>query len=197
MSHHVGFGTTISPFCYIESNVVIGEHCTIGVGTVIGTDPQHAIKQPPFGGVVIGNHVRIREHCTIHAALEPGDVTTIGDRCYLMAGTHVGHDCCIEDDVILASPKLAGHTHVMCNANVGLGAVTHQYTVIGTGAMVGCGAVVVKDIPPYMKVAGNPVQDLGENHYLASKVTAEFIEAETARFHALRVLVGKRGTRCL
>lgn len=194
----IGENCLIGPFVVIAMRVTIGNNVTIGPGSTIGTPPQHwaFVNKDSGGGVIIGHSTIIREHVTIHAATRPGANTMIGKRCMLMAGTHVGHDCIIEDGVTLAAPKLSGHTHVMANANVGLGAVTHQYTVIGTGAMVGCGTVVVKDVPPYRKVAGNPVQDLGENHHLSDRAGATTIDAETSRFIGLR-RVDKRGDRCL
>ncbi|HME55969.1 MAG TPA: UDP-N-acetylglucosamine acyltransferase [Candidatus Lokiarchaeia archaeon] len=192
----LGDNNIIGPFVVIMENVVIGDSNTIGPGTVIGTPPQHTHRGEINGTVVIGNNNTIREHVTIHAALEPEHVTSIGNNCYIMAGTHIGHDCVIEDGVILAAPKLAGFTRVMTRANVGLGSITHQFTTIGSGAMVGCGSVVVKDIPPYRKVVGNPVRDIGENAYVSSGISDEDKEAENERFHQIRN-EEKRGNRIL
>jgi UDP-N-acetylglucosamine acyltransferase len=191
----IGDGCLIGPFVTIAGCVKIGNSCEIGACTVIGTPPQHTERGPNYGGVVIGDNVKIREHVTIHAALKPDHSTIIENGCHIFAGAHVGHDCHIEEKVILTAPRLAGHTHVMKTANLGLGAITHQFTTIGTGAMIGCGAVVVKDVPPYRKAVGNPIRDIGENTYLSKKVSLQYIQSETERFDKLRAK--ERGSRLL
>jgi len=182
----IGEYCLIGPFVVIAGCVKIGDKCEIGPGTVIGTPPQHVHRKSRYGDVVIGNHVIIRDHVDITAALEPGDHTIVEDECYIMSNTNINHDCHIEPGAILSSPLLAGFVHVMKTANIGLGAVVHQFTTIGTGAMIGMGSVVVKDIPPYAKVAGNPAEYLEENTFLSSKVSEAYIESENARFESLR-----------
>ena len=176
----------IGPFVTIAGCVMIGDRCTIGPCSVIGTPPQHKDKPIDYGNVVIGNDVTIRENVSIHAALAPGNSTVIGDGCYIMSQSHVGHDCVIEEKVMIAIAKLAGHTRVMRTANIGLNATTHQFTTIGTGAMIGAGAVVVKDVIPYAKVVGNPAKWLGVNTYLRKNVTGQFVFDELKRFNEMR-----------
>lgn len=93
----------------------------------------------------------IREFATVHAPT--GKLTCIGENCFLMTKTHVGHDCILEDHVILAvGAVLGGHCHVFQYANIGLNACVHQYRAIGAYAMVGMGAIVVKDVPPFAMI---------------------------------------------
>jgi len=180
----------------IAGCVMIGEGCEIGHNSVIGSPPQSIGAGAEHGGVIIGNRVVIRENVVIHAAIEPGHHTIIEDGCYIMAGVVVNHDCHVEDHAIITSgAMLAGHVHVMKTANIGQGASVHQFSVIGTGAIVGVNAAIVKDVPPYMKCGGVPARCLGENVFLSSKVSKAFADAEFVRFNALRH--PKRGDRML
>jgi len=75
----------------------------------------------------------------------------------IIAYTYIGHDCLIESDVILcARVSLAGHCHVLKGAVLGLSSSLHPFSTIGAHAFVGMGSVVVKDVPPFFVVMGNP-----------------------------------------
>ncbi len=151
-------GNSIHGTVLIDKPVVIGEANEIGAYTIIGTPPQ--IKNPPLKSqrlTIVGNHNTIRELVTIHAGAQ------IGDDNYIMAHTHVGHDVIIGNNTTLAAPKIAGHVYVCDGANVGLNATIHQFVTIGHGAMIGMGAVVIDDIPPFTKAVGNPARVIGWN----------------------------------
>jgi UDP-N-acetylglucosamine acyltransferase len=135
----------------IESDTTIGTGNTIGYGAVIGAAPQdYAHSAEIRSSVVIGNNNRIREYATIHRGTKDGTVTRIGDKCFLMVGVHVGHNCEISDGAIITNNVLlAGYVQVGEGAVLGGGAVFHQFMRIGRRAMVAGGSRFNKDIPPY------------------------------------------------
>ena len=154
-------GVEIGPGCILESHVVVktgtrlGAHNHIHEGAVLGARPQHLRHPGPWGGVVIGSHNVIREHVTIHRALEPGTQTTVGDHNFLMVNVHVAHDCQVGSHVIMANNvMLGGHVLVEDAAYLGGAAAVHQHCRIGAVAMVGGQAHVNKDVPPFVIVDG-------------------------------------------
>lgn len=186
----VSFGRNceIGPQVCLYGPLVIGQNTTIYAGAVIGSAPQHRSKQKQFG-VKIGDGCVIREFVTIHAGIERE--TIVGDYAYLMAGSHVAHDCFLEENVTLAnSALLAGHCHVMKNANLGLNVSVHQYSVIGSYTMLGMGTVVHSrsKVEPGVVYIGNPSKPLRMNHLSMNRSHVELqeLEDERKRYEALR-----------
>lgn len=143
---------------------VAAGHSRISHLASIGTpgEDRRKAENPPNHGVTIGARCTVREFVTINGGFEAP--TRIGDDCYIMAHSHVGHDCVLHNGVTLASrATLGGHTIVHEGANIGLGAITHQRVTIGAWAMVGAGAVVVRDVPPFAVVVGNPARVIKVN----------------------------------
>jgi UDP-N-acetylglucosamine acyltransferase len=146
--------------CVIHAYAVIGQHCVLDEGVVVhpfavvGGDPQDlSFDANTTSGVRIGARTVIREHVTISRATRAGKSTEIGSDCFLMAGCHVAHDCRIGDRVVIANAVLlAGHIDVADRAFVGGGAVVHQFCRIGESAMIGGGARISLDIPPFSLV---------------------------------------------
>ena len=92
--------------------------------------------------------------------------TTIGENCYLMKHSHVGHDSVLGDNVTVScGAKIGGHSYIGHHCNLGLNCTIHQKQVIKEGCMIGMGAVVTKALitEPYRKYAGVPAKDIGEN----------------------------------
>jgi UDP-N-acetylglucosamine acyltransferase len=113
-------------------------------------------------GIRIGSRTVIREHVTIHQGHYAR--TRIGDDCYIMNRVYIGHDGEIADRVTMASAvTLGGHVHVGAGANLGMGAIVHQRRVVGPSTMIGMGAVVTRDVPPFAKSYGNPGRVRGAN----------------------------------
>ena len=136
--------------------VIVGEHNHIQSGSVVGGPPQHREYRDDYTRLVIGHHNRIGEGATLNLGSESGGgVTTVGDRVFLMASTHIGHDCRIADDAVLTNlTHLAGHVEVHRNAVVaGMVAVT-QHVRIGEFAFVAARSGVNKDILPYSVAEG-------------------------------------------
>lgn len=178
----IGENVQIGPYCYIDKDVVIGdgciiepnvviyqgarigENCHIFPGAVIAAIPQDL----KFGGekttVEIGANTNIRECVTIHRGTSYAHKTVVGSNCLLMAYAHVAHDCILGDHVILANDvNLAGHVKIgdwaILEGFVGV----PQFVEIGQHSFVAAKCLVRKDVPPYIKVAREPVSYVGVN----------------------------------
>jgi UDP-N-acetylglucosamine acyltransferase len=176
-------GVFIGPYCIVGPNVdlstgvrliahvVVDGHTSIGVDTVIypfasiGLPPQHLRYHGEPSRLIIGANTVIREHVTMHTGTAQGAMETrVGDHCFLMVGSHVAHDCVIEDHVILTNGvALGGHVHIGEYAIVGGLCGVHQYVRIGKHAMVGGMTGVDSDIIPYGSVKGNRAKLVGLN----------------------------------
>jgi UDP-N-acetylglucosamine acyltransferase len=150
-------GAVIGAGCEIHAYALITRHCRLEDGVivhpfaVVGGDPQDLGFDPTIrSSVHIGARTVIREHVTIHRGTRPDATTQIGADAFLMAGSHVAHDCVLADRVILANAVLlAGHVHVGERAFLGGGLAIHQFCRIGESAMVGGLARITRDIPPF------------------------------------------------
>jgi UDP-N-acetylglucosamine acyltransferase len=153
----IGEGTTIGALTYILGPARIGARNRIYPHCVIGCDPEHK-TEPATGPILIGDDNMIRELVVIQRGT--GDrPTEIRNRAYVMDHTHVAHDCLVDDDVTLSpGVVLGGHAHALRGSNLGINAITHQFSTVGSFAMVGMGSVVTKDVPPFALVVGNPAR---------------------------------------
>ena len=154
---HIGSGTTIGPYTTIEQYVTIGENCQIFQYAAIGCAPQDLKFHGEKTYLKIGKGSIIREFVTINRGTEAGGgVTEVGEENYLMAYTHIAHDCKTGKQVILANNStLAGHIIIGDNVTVGGLVAIHQFVQIGDFAYIGGKSAVVKDIPPYVIAAGD------------------------------------------
>jgi UDP-N-acetylglucosamine acyltransferase len=151
----IGERTTVQSHVVIEEEVAIGAVNFIGHGAVIGAPPQDVFFSPERKTrVVIGNDNIIREYCTIHRGSPDGSATKIGDKNFLMAGAHVGHNCLIGNNVIIANNcLLAGHVRVDDGAFLGGGSTFHQHMHVGRLVMVQGSSAFGKDLPPFVIAA--------------------------------------------
>jgi len=166
----IGPFTVIAGDVQIHSGAIIGSHVTIDRYTTVGSDChifQHAAigavpQDLKFKGeksiVKIGRGTTIREFVTIHRGTElGGGITEIGEENFLMAYTHVAHDCFTGRKVIFANAAtLAGHIRVGDCAILGAFVAVHQFVRIGDHAYLGGMTAVTKDIPPYVLASGTP-----------------------------------------
>jgi UDP-N-acetylglucosamine acyltransferase len=143
--------TIVQSHVVIEGEVAIGTGNFIGHGAIIGAPPQDVSFSPERKtGVEIGNDNIIREYCTIHRGSADDTATKIGGRNFLMAGAHIGHNCLIGNDVIIANNcLLAGHVRVDDGAFLGGGSTFHQFMHIGRLVMVQGSSAFGKDLPPF------------------------------------------------
>lgn len=155
---HVSIGarSVLGAHVVIEGFVTIGTGNLIGPGCVIGTAPQDLSFSPDRKTrVEIGNDNVFREFCTIHRGSAEGSVTTIGNKNFLMAGAHLGHNCAIGNNIIIANNcLLAGHVRVDDHAFLGGGSVFHQNMRVGRLVMVQGASGFGKDLPPFTMGAG-------------------------------------------
>ncbi|NJK36722.1 MAG: acyl-ACP--UDP-N-acetylglucosamine O-acyltransferase [Oscillatoriales cyanobacterium RM1_1_9] len=153
----IGPGTTIGPHAIIEGWTEIGARNQIFAGAVIGSEPQDLKYQGAISFVRIGDENLIREYVTINRATYGGEATQIGDRNLFMAYAHVGHNCHIGDQVIVANGvALAGHVTIESQARLSGVLGVHQFVHIGKLSMVGGMTRIDRDVPPFMLVEGNP-----------------------------------------
>jgi len=164
----LGTGNVVGPYAVITGRTVIGDGNWIAPHACIGTPAEWRGKPLPVawdgelgdGRVVIGDRNVIREFVTVNAGTE--QATRVGDDCYLMARSHLGHDVIIEDGVTLATgAQLGGFSNVWSWAFLGLGCQVHQWGQIGPGAMVGMGAAAVHPVLPFRTVVGMPAKAIG------------------------------------
>ncbi|MFZ5569713.1 MAG: acyl-ACP--UDP-N-acetylglucosamine O-acyltransferase [Thermodesulfobacteriota bacterium] len=161
----IGKGTIIGPHVTVESHVTIGPGCKIYQYASIGGPPQDLKYKGEKTLLTIGQGTVIRESVTINrGTVAGGGLTEVGEENYLMAYTHIAHDCKTGRRVILANnATLAGHITIGDCATVGGLVAIHQFVRIGEYAYVGGKAAVVKDIPPYVIAAGDRARLHGLN----------------------------------
>lgn len=169
----LGDGVRIGPFCVIEGDVTlgpgvelvshvcirgpvrIGANTRLYPGACIGFEPQDFKFTPGMktAGVVIGSDCLIREHVTIHASTKSDTPTTVGNKCFLMATTHLGHDVKVGNNVVLVNGcGIAGHAEVSDNVTMSGAVILHQFVRVGRYAMLSGGVGLSMDVPPFCLV---------------------------------------------
>lgn len=173
---HIGNFTTIEENVIISDNTwignnvnilkgtTIGENCQIHSGAVLGGIPQDLKYNGEVTFLEIGNNTIIREFVTINKGTLSKGKTIIGENNLIMANTHIGHDCCIRNHCVIGfNVGMAGEVVVDDWANIsGLTAI-HQFSKIGKHSMIGGMSRVVKDVPPYIIAAREPLVYVGVN----------------------------------
>lgn len=162
----IGDGCKILPHAVIFPFVRMGKNCEVFPGAVVGAIPQDLKFEGEETYVEIGDNVTIRECATINrgTAASGKRKTVIGDHTLIMSYVHVAHDCHVGSHCILVSyVGIAGETDVDDWAILGGGAMAHQFSKIGTHAMVGGASKINKDIPPYVLCGREPICYVGVN----------------------------------
>jgi UDP-N-acetylglucosamine acyltransferase len=189
----VGAGTTIGAHCVVEGRTTIGRDNRLFQFSSIGAIPQ----DKKFGGesceLVIGDRNTIREFCTFNIGSPGGGaVTRIGDDNWIMAYTHIAHDCQIGHHVTMANnATLGGHVEVGDWVTVGGLTGIHQFVKVGAHAMLGFQSAVSQDVPPFMLVDGNPLAVRGFN--VVGLRRREFSAARIAAVKQMHKLLYREG----
>ena len=161
----IGARTVIGPHVVVNGPTLIGEDNRIFQFASIGDAPQDKKYRGEPTRLVIGDRNVFRESCTINrGTTHDKGVTTIGSDNLFMAFSHVAHDCVIGNNTVFAnSVAMGGHVEVGDWAILGGLVAIHQFTKIGAHAFLGGGAILSRDVPPYVMVAGNPAVPHGVN----------------------------------
>ena len=200
-------GVEVGPFC------VIGEHVELGAGTKLGPHvvvtghtrlgrnnrvyPFACLGEIPqdkkYGGeptrLEIGDNNTIRECCTFNiGTAQDSGYTSLGDGNWIMAYTHVAHDCHLGNHIVLANAvQLAGHVTIDDYVILGGGTLVHQFCRVGAHAFTAGGSVVLRDIPPFVIAGGNSAEPKGINSEGLKRrgFSAESIEAVRRAYRTL------------
>lgn len=160
----IGDGTWVGSNVTIMDGARIGKNCKIFPGTVISAIPQDLKFEGEDSLVIIGDNTTIRECVTINRGTKALGYTKVGNNCLIMATAHIAHDCVIGDHVIIVNGcGVAGHVEIGDYAIIGGLSAIHQFSRIGKHVMVSGGSLIRKDIPPYIKVAREPMTYAGIN----------------------------------
>jgi UDP-N-acetylglucosamine acyltransferase len=166
----IGDGCEVGDDCVLEArsvlerNVRLAPAVRVGIGSVLGGDPQDLKFQGEETWVEIGEGTRIREYTTINRGTSQSFRTTVGKGCFLMSYVHLAHDCHLGDGVIISNgTQLAGHVTIEDRAILSGLVAVHQFVKIGRHSFVGGCSRVAKDVPPFLKAVGNPVKLYGLN----------------------------------
>lgn len=187
-SARIGENVTIHPFAYIEANVEIGDGCEIKPyasiisgtrmgknnkvyqGAIIGADPQDFRWKGEDTFCVIGDNNVIREQVIINRSIREGQATTIGNDSFIMAETHIGHDCLIKGKCVLGNGvKIAGDTEIGECSILSSGAMLHENCKVGDWVLIKGGCRIGSNVPPYVIIAHNPASYYGINAVVMRK----------------------------
>jgi len=182
---HLGDDVRIGPNCVVDGGVTIGEGTVLGANVVIsknatigrnnrfypncviGGNPQVLGLSPdkPIGGIVVGDRNYFREQVTIHPSIHADKHTKIGSDNLLMVGVHIGHDCVLEDKIVMSNyVQISGHCKIETGVWLSGMAGLHQFVTIGKWCYVAGLAGISHDIPPFVIVSGHyPVRIRGIN----------------------------------
>lgn len=161
----LGQGTVVETHAVIKGPTRMGAGNRIYQFASVGEAPQDKKYAGEPTRLEVGDRNVFRESCTIHRGTAHGEsVTRIGSDNLFMAFSHVAHDCRIGDSTVFANcASLAGHVEVGDWTILGGLCAIHQYCHIGDHAFVGGGAIVSRDVPPYVMITGNPAIPHGVN----------------------------------
>lgn len=160
----IGEGTWIGSNVTIMEGARIGKNCRIFPGAVISGVPQDLKFRGEESLTFIGDNTTLRECVTVHRGTASKGKTVVGNNCLIMAYCHVAHDCVVHDNVIMSNAtQLAGEVVVDNFAIIGGGTLVHQFCHIGAHVMIQGGALINKDVPPFVKAAREPISYAGVN----------------------------------
>lgn len=160
----IGSGVSIGDATILDANVVIQGNVRIGhnnhlfANCAIGAHPQvlGLSKDDNIGGLVIGDGNTFREQVTIHPSIYPGKFTTIGNDNLLMVGVHIGHDCELEDRIVMSNyVQLSGHCRIETGVWFSGMVMLHQFVTIGRWCYAAGLAGINRDVPPFLIVSGH------------------------------------------
>ncbi len=160
----IGDGCKLAARTVLERHVILAPRVKVGIGSILGGDPQDLKFKGERTTVEVGEDTVIREYVTINRGTSQSFKTTVGTGCFVMSYVHLAHDCHVGNHVILGNNvQFAGHVTVHDRAIVSGQSAAHQFVKIGAYAFIGGCSRIAKDIPPYVKAVGNPIKLYGLN----------------------------------
>ncbi len=177
----IGRGTRLENSVTLMGSVELGQFNHVYPGVVIGGEPQDVSYAGGDTRVIVGDHNIIRECVTINRGSEKEDgITAVGDHNFLMACSHVAHDCKLGNHIIITNATLlGGHVHIHDHATLSGGVAVHHFSTVGAYSVIAGLSGVRHDVPPYMLVEGVPARPRCVNVVALKRknFTAETIEA--------------------
>ena len=160
----IGSGVSIGADTVLDANVVIYKSVEVGknnhffANCVIGGNPQilGLSLDDQIGGLVIGDNNIIREQATIHSSAYQDELTKVGDDNFIMVGVHIGHDCTLEDKIVMCNyVQLSGHCKIETGVWFSGMVLLHQFVTVGKWCFAAGLAGINRDIPPFLIVSGH------------------------------------------
>jgi UDP-N-acetylglucosamine acyltransferase len=188
-------GVRLMSHVNVSGVTTIGEQTAIYPFASLGTPPQSTSYRGGATRLTIGRNCQIREGVTVNTGTEDhGEVTTVGDRCFMMANSHVGHDCHVGNDVIFANGAvLGGHVTVADHVFIGGNTAVLQFVRVGEGAMLGGMSGITRDVIPFGFAFGPKADLVGLN--VVGLKRRKFSRTDLRRFRdAYRMLFSGGGT---
>ena len=160
----IGDNTIIGTNVTIYPGARIGNGVKIFPGAVVAAIPQDLKFKGEYTTAHVGDGTTLRECVTVNRGTASKGKTVVGNNCLIMAYSHIAHDCCLGNNIIISNAtQLAGEVVIDDFAVIGGGSLIHQFCHLGKGIMLQGGALVNKDIPPYVKAAREPISYVGLN----------------------------------
>jgi len=160
----IGAFSRLEPYVYVKRWTTMGERNEISAGTVLGTDPLDKAFRGDRSYLRIGSGNKIREHYTISRGTRPESSTVIGDGNYIMTSGHIAHNCTIGNETVICSCALvAGYVEIEDRAFISGGVAIHQFSKVGSLAMVSGNSRVNMDAPPFFTYCGFELRPVGLN----------------------------------
>lgn len=166
----IGDGCEIMPYASVMHGTRLGRRCKVFQGAIVGADPQDFRWKGGEARCTIGDEVAIREHVIINRGFETPEGTVIGSGIFIMANSHVGHDCKLAGKSVLGNGvTMAGNVHVGENVILSSNTIFHEDSRVGDWVLVKGGCRISGNVPPFIIVAHNPVAYFGVNAYVMRK----------------------------
>lgn len=161
----IGEGTWIASNVVIQGPTKIGKYNKIYQFSSLGIECQDKKYHGEHTNLEIGDHNIFRESCTIHRGTALGrNSTTIGNHNLFMVNTHVAHDCIVGNHVVFSNgASIAGHVEIQDHVNLSGFVGVNQFCKIGAYSFAAGGSIIIKDVIPFMIVAGHPARPSGVN----------------------------------
>ena len=154
----IGANTVLDANVVVTGGVTIGSDNHFFANCTIGCRPQVlGLKGgAKIGVLAIGNNNIMREQVTIHPSMYPDKSTEIGNNNLLMIGVHIGHDCLLEDDIVISNySQISGHCKIETGVWLSGMVLLHQFVTVGKWCYAAGLAGINRDVPPFLTVSGH------------------------------------------